>query len=129
MNMNVGEKIRMVPSLLKGTLYAFLVLAICSLVFSLLLVLTDQSEDSLSNSAYVMHALAILAGGFTSGRKSGAKGWYTGGFTGLIYSLILYLAAFLGADRDVNLQLLMFTAGAFVAGAMGGMLGVNMKKN
>ncbi|WP_052339430.1 TIGR04086 family membrane protein [Gorillibacterium massiliense] len=129
MDMNVSDKIRIVPSVLKGTLYAFIVLALCALVFSLLLVLTNQSEDSLKRSAYAIHALAALIGGFAAGRKSGAKGWSAGGITGLIYSIILYLAAFLGADRDLNLQLLFFAAGAFVAGALGGMLGVNTKKN
>ncbi|WJH37410.1 TIGR04086 family membrane protein [Paenibacillus sp. CC-CFT747] len=90
--------------------------------------LGGQKEESLPASRYVIHAMSLLAGGFMAGRKSGSRGWYAGGMTGLAYSAIISLTGFLGFDKGVDWTSVWFTVGAFLAGALGGMTGVQTKK-
>lgn len=121
-------KIRLASPLLKGLLYSIGVMAACALLASFMLMLTGQKEDSLTSYTYAIHAISVVVGGFAAGRKSGSRGWYAGGITAVLYSLLVFLVAFLGFDRGISTQGLLFVFVAFLVGAIGGMLGVNTRK-
>jgi putative membrane protein (TIGR04086 family) len=111
-----------------GMFYAFITMAISSLLFSLLLTLTKQSEDSLPFFVYLIHALSIIIGSYVCGKRTDHKGWYHGGILGLVYAVIIILIGFLSFDNGISLHTIFLIIVAYLLGALGGILGVNHKK-
>jgi len=128
MNLQRSEKTPVAAPILRGMIWAFGLMAVCALLFSLVLALTNQNESSMPTATYVIHALCSLVGGTVAGKKSGARGWYAGGATGILYAALLYLIGFLGFDSELHLQTLVLVAASFLLGALGGIVGVNLKK-
>jgi putative membrane protein (TIGR04086 family) len=123
----VGE-VKLGSPMLSGLLYAFITMGLAALAASVILIMGDQGEEVLPVYAYVIHGVSALFGSFVAGRRSGHKGWYFGGLLGVIYSVIVLLVGFLSFDRGVDMSTLYFAAGAFVVGAIGGIMGVNTRR-
>jgi putative membrane protein (TIGR04086 family) len=117
--------VRFSSPLFSGLVYAFLTMGIASLIFSFILTFTSQNEDTLSFFVYFIHALSIMNGAYVCGKRTSHKGWYYGGILGVIYGLIIIIVGFLSFDYGFSLQSLIAMFGAFVAGALGGIFGVN----
>lgn len=126
--MNKVSQVRIGSPLLSGLLYAFVFMGIATVVVSLLVMLADQDESALTGYAYGIHAAAILVGSFMSGKRAGFKGWYYGGILGFLYALIVWVVGFLSLDRGIDIRTLLFVAASFLAGAIGGIVGVNARK-
>ena len=114
--------------LFSGMVYAFITMAIFSLIYSFVLSLTNQSEDSLTFFAYLIHALAIFVGSYACGKRIQSRGWYHGGILGLVYAVIIIIIGFLSFDNGLSLQTLFAVIAAYLIGACGGILGVNQTK-
>ncbi|MGZ9584765.1 TIGR04086 family membrane protein [Paenibacillus marinisediminis] len=114
--------------LVAGVFYGFIWLALEALALSILLSTGSAGEDNLVRYTYLVHSIACLFGGFTSGRRSGKKGWYFGGITGVIYMLLVLIIAFLAVDVKLGLDKWLLVLAAFAVGSLGGIIGVNMKK-
>lgn len=121
-------RLRITSPLLSGLVNALIWMLLGALLFSLLLAWSGMKEQSLASWAYIIHAVASLAGGWSSGRKAGTKGWYHGGLLGLIYSFLIVLSGFLGVDAPIDLEMLLMPAVALGSGMLGGIVGVNTKK-
>jgi putative membrane protein (TIGR04086 family) len=111
--------------MLSGLFWSGIWLAIGSLCLSFLLTSTSVKEADLPALAFGVHGFASLSGGFVSARRAGHKGWYHGVVTGIMYTLLVLFVSFLSTDADwtIKVPLLFLLAG--MAGAFGGMLGVN----
>jgi putative membrane protein (TIGR04086 family) len=123
-----ATSVRITSPLFSGMVYAFITMAISSLIYSLVLTLTNQSEDSLTFFAYLIHALAIFIGSYACGKRINNRGWYHGGILGLVYAIIIILIGFLTLDNGVSFQTLFALVAAYLFGALGGILGVNQTK-
>ncbi|WP_135555019.1 TIGR04086 family membrane protein [Paenibacillus cymbidii] len=119
------SRVKLSSPLLTGLTYAFFAMGLLTIVASLLLLATSQQEDELPVYAYVIHVLSLLLGGYAAGKRAGRRGWYYGGVLGVLYALVVWLVAFLGYDRGLDAQSLLFIGIAFLSGALGGMFGVN----
>ncbi|MFD0714002.1 TIGR04086 family membrane protein [Paenibacillus sp. GCM10027626] len=115
--------------MLSGIIYAAIWLALGAITLSILLKWGSLREEQLLSSSLIVHGLAALAGGFVSGRRSGKKGWYYGGLLGLIYGLLVLLVGFLASNASFTSHTLTMIGAALTCGALGGMIGVNTKKN
>ncbi|SEN35371.1 TIGR04086 family membrane protein [Lihuaxuella thermophila] len=104
------------------------VVLVCSFITALMMKFTSLGSSQLPAISYAINALALLLGGFISGRKAGQRGWYYGGLQGLIYAVILVLISFLAYDSPMMINPLVFVICAFFASALGGIFGVNTKK-
>lgn len=113
---------------LAGLLYSIVWLAIGALLLSLLLHFSSMKENSLPFYSMIVHGFSALAGGFVSGKRSGKKGWYYGGLLGLLYGIIILIISFLAADTGLSLRSLLLLLTAFLTGAIGGMIGVNLRR-
>lgn len=111
-----------------GIVLSILWLAAGTLLLSLLLHFTGMKETSLQSNALIVHAVSALAGGFGSGRRTEKKGWYYGALLGLLYGIIVLIISFLASDASLTLRSALIVGAAILAGAFGGMIGVNMKK-
>ena len=111
-----------------GLIYAMLVAGTSTIILSLLLAATGLKEQSMPTYVYLIHGLAVFVGGFIAARRSGEKGLYRGGLLGIIYCLIVVLISYLGFDVRMSLQTLIFVCICFLTGALGGILGINVRK-
>ncbi|WP_424768797.1 TIGR04086 family membrane protein [Paenibacillus sp. sgz302251] len=114
--------------LLAGVLYSIIWLAVGALLLSLLLHFTEMKESSLPSHAFLIHAVASLTGGFAAGKRSESKGWYNGSLLGLLYGIIIMIVSFLASNASISIHSLLLLGVALLAGAFGGMIGVNMRK-
>lgn len=119
------SRVKLSSPLLAGLTFAFFAMGLLTIAASLILLATSQQEDELPVYAYVIHVISLLIGGYASGKRAGRKGWYYGGLLGVLYALVVWLVAFLGYDRGLDGQSLLFAGVAFLSGALGGMFGVN----
>lgn len=117
--------IRIASPLVAGLVWSFIWLGIGTLVLSVLLYSSSMPESKLLSWVFGVHGAASLAGGFTSAKRSGKRGWYIGAFTGLLYAVAVALIGFLSQDIGFDARLGLLGLVAALAGAFGGMFGVN----
>lgn len=128
------EPIRRVFSLrinnpiLSGLLYSFMWMFLGALGLSLLLWASNLSEDDLSLYTFLVHGVSAAFGGIVSGKRAGNKGWYYGCLTGLLYGIMLIVIGFLALDSSLSWGDLTLIATVLVAGSIGGIFGVNLRK-
>jgi len=114
--------------LLAGAAYSIIWLALGALILSILLHFTSMKETQLHNSTLIVHGFAALCGGFAAGRRSERRGWYSGVMLGVIYTLIIILVSFLASNIALSGRSAMLLGTALLAGAFGGMIGVNLRR-
>jgi putative membrane protein (TIGR04086 family) len=113
-------------AIMYGVVTIFIMAALFSLLFSLLLRFTSISESSLTYIIMALSFLTLFIGGFISGGKGKKQGWLLGGGTGLIYTLIVFLYQYLGLDAVFTSSQLIYNGCFIITAMMGGVLGVNM---
>ncbi|GIP20807.1 TIGR04086 family membrane protein [Paenibacillus sp. J22TS3] len=115
--------------LVSGLWYGFLWMMIGALILSLFLQASGLSEENLSVYTYLVHSVSLFIGGLVAGKRSGRKGWYQGGLVGVLYGIIVLLISFLALDSHLLIQDMALVIPAFMFGAIGGALGVNLHKS
>lgn len=115
--------------LLIGLVVVWGVVLVGSLITAILLRFTTIGEESLPLSTYIINGIALIAGGWFSGRIAGNKGWMFGALTGLLYTLLVLIIGFLAFDAKMRIEPALFMGGACGIGAIGGILGVNTSSN
>lgn len=112
---------------LSGLLWSGIWLGVGTLLLSLLLAGTALQESELTPWVYGIHAFAAFCGGFVAARRTGRRGWYYGAVTGVLYTLAVLVASFLALDAAWSLRVAVMAGATGAAGAVGGMLGVNVR--
>lgn len=113
--------------LIAGLLTVWFLVIVGSLVTALVLNYTNVQEENFNYFSYTINIVALLIGGWMSGRRSGRRGWYYGAATGLAYAVLVIFIGFLAFDLSPDGSNFAFLAGAVVIAAFGGMLGVNTR--
>lgn len=121
--MNVGQ---MTKSVFYGLAVIYVIAALFSLVFSLLLKFTSLSEQSLSWTITIISFICLFIGGFVSGGKGKEKGWLLGGLTGILYTLFNFLYQYLGFDALFSNTQMIYYACFIGTSILGGVIGVNV---
>lgn len=96
-----------------------------SLLLALLLRFSAVAEADLPYFTYGINGVALLSGGWISGRQAGKKGWLYGGMTGIMYVFIVLIIGFLAFDATMRVQPFLFTLCATGLSTLGGIFGVN----
>jgi len=122
------QKARITSPILSGLIWSCMWLAIASLALSGLLAAGFIEESGMLPWVFGAHGLSALAGGFVSARRSGRKGWSYGGICGAVYAALIILASFLAVDSEWSLRIVALLGLAALAGAFGGMIGVNTSR-
>jgi putative membrane protein (TIGR04086 family) len=118
-------RFRVSSPVLSGLIWSSIWLALGALFLSVMLTGNSLRESELVPWVFGIHGFASLAGGFVSARRSGRKGWYFGAVNGLLYMLFVLLTSFLATDATWSLRVPAILGLTGLAGAFGGMLGVN----
>lgn len=111
-----------------GQLGIWGILLIGSFLVALFVRFPSFHSDYLPLSAYLVHALSLLGGGFLSGKIAGDKGWLIGGSQGVIYTLTLLMISFLAFDQMIKIHPLLMMICAFGLSSIGGILGEHTKR-
>ncbi|WP_168121641.1 TIGR04086 family membrane protein [Paenibacillus sp. HB172176] len=114
--------------LLAGVIFSLLWLAAGALLLSFMLSFTNMMESELGTYTLLVHGASSLAGGFTCGKRSIRRGWYNGGLLGLMYGIIIVIVSFLATNASFSLHSLIMLGTVLLAGAFGGMVGVNLRR-
>ena len=112
----------------KGLLLSFLVTILCLLLFSTVLTYSSVGENTIVPVSIIVTAISILIGTSFSMAKAKKNGMLYGGMVGFVYMLLLYLisSSFTG-DFTITVTSGIMIGGAILAGAVGGIIGVNRK--
>lgn len=116
-------------NMLKNVLMAYILSIILLIVFAIILTYTSFPEGSIPTVVLVVSIIGILFGAKLSASKAKSRGWLVGSVTGLLYMLILFLISLLFNQRPAwDMHVLFIFAVGFIAGAVGGVIGINFKK-
>lgn len=114
--------------MLKGIAIAMGLTLIMILVLSMVLSFSNISENVMMPAVIFISAFSILIGGFLVAKRMDSKGIVYGSAVGLAYMLILYLtSSFLNFNFSLNFNAIIMIALGILGGAIGGILGVNLK--
>lgn len=121
-----GGLSKYLPFILKASAFGLLVTAFLLLLFSFVMSRVNLSFALINPLSTLSLVAGCFAAGLFAGRSIRENGILVGGVCGLLVSLFLLLAA-LGYSPQVGIPALLKTVIAVLSGAVGGVLGVNMR--
>ncbi len=117
-----------ITAILKGLICSFVILVVGSIILGFLFSLINSMDDSLMNRILLLiNYLAVFFGGIYAARKTDYKGWLHGGLVGFMYMLIILMLGTRYVEMNFNLEMILRILSGFLAGGIGGMIGVNIK--
>ena len=117
-----------VTGFLKGASISVIFTLVVFLVFALLLSYTPLAEESIPYISFITEGLGAAIAGFVPAKKTGRNGVITGAVCGILYILIIWIVSMLTSDGLVfSPHVLIMAIISVVMGAIGGILGVNLK--
>ncbi|AZR72446.1 hypothetical protein BBF96_03030 [Anoxybacter fermentans] len=115
-------------AILKGLICSFIILIITSIILGFLFSMINVlSEDLINRILLAINYAAIFIGGIYTAREASCKGWLNGGLMGFCYMFIIMILGVQLVGIGLNLEVLLRIMSGFLAGAVGGVIGVNLK--
>lgn len=112
----------------RGVLTAAAFTLIVFALFACILAFTAVSEGAIPIIATIVQAAGALIAGFSTAKKSGSRFFLSGLTAGIGYILIIWFIASLAGDGFyVGKHFLSMLGFSALGGAVGGVLGVNLK--
>ena len=120
-----GNNIR---KIIIGSAVSIAVTVIGLIVFSCLITYTSIQEVTIPTITIIISAISILIGSTISTTNLRKNGIINGASIGLIYILIIYLlSSIIENDFSLNMHSIIMIISSILAGAFGGIIGVNKK--
>ncbi len=114
--------------MIKGVCFSIVMTLIMILILSIVLSFSNVKENVIMPSVIFISSFSILLGGFLVAKKMNEKGIVYGSILGLVYMAILYLiSSIINFDFSLNVNAIIMIALGVIGGAIGGVLGVNLK--
>lgn len=112
----------------KGILISFIITIILFYILGIILSATNVPEKIITPAIIIITGVSILIGTSISMINAKDKGLIKGGLIGTLYFFILYLiSSFILNNFEVNIYSALMFAATFICGAIGGIVGVNIK--
>lgn len=126
--MEFTENKKFLFSIGKGVTISFLFTVIALLIFSVLLVYTNLSEETIKPVIITLTGISILLGSSIGTKKLKKNGIINGGLIGGIYILSLYiLSSVMNSSFNLNFSSIIMVLVGMICGILGGIIGVNSK--
>ena len=114
-------------SVVKATITALAISLLAAVLFAVVLRSVNIPDSAIYPVNQVLKSISLTAG--VLGFIRGEKGWLKGGGTGLLFTTLSYLAfSAIGGNFSLSWLIVAELFAAFLVGAVGGSLAVNMKK-
>lgn len=122
------ENVNYFKVFMKSIMIAFFSTLLLILILSILITYTSLREEIIKPAVIFISAFSILLGGFLVSRKIMKKGIIYGGILGLIYMILIYIiSGIIGNNFIIGLSSCVMIVSGIMGGAIGGILGVNLK--
>lgn len=114
--------------ILKGSIFAVVLTLVLLLIYSALLTYTGLNENTIPIFVIAITAISILVGSLISSVNIKKNGLTNGALVGLIYILTIYLlSSIISKNFSLNMYSWFMIIASIMAGAIGGIIGVNKK--
>ena len=118
-----------IVKIIKGSTVAIIITLWGLLIYSVILASTEIGENTINYVVIGISALSILIGSIISVSKIAKNGMLNGAIVGGIYIVIIYLlSSIINLNFDINSNSIILIFFSMVAGMLGGVIGVNIKK-
>lgn len=125
-SMNINESTKVI---VKGFSISIIFTLILLFVFAIIMSFTEFSENNITPVIIGVTAISILIGTSISTLKLNKNGMIMGGVIGFTYIFTLYLiSSIVGTGFSLNSNAIIMIILGILAGMMGGIIGVNIKK-
>lgn len=116
-------------AVLKSIIVSYAFTFIVFLVFAAIITYTGFPETYIDMVVIITTVLSILISGMIVSAGARSRGWLNGGIGGFVYMLVLVVLGMAFSDGALfdKTDVLMLVLG-FVLGAVGGIIGINMKR-
>ncbi len=115
--------------ILKSVGLAYIITILLFLVLAVVLTYTEFPERLMPSVIVTATMVSIMFAGTSVARKARTKGWLNGAAAGLVYMLILYVVSSLAVDDfSIDGYVIFMAVSGMAAGAIGGIVGINLKK-
>lgn len=112
----------------RGVIIAAIFTLVAFALFACILAYTAVPESAIPVIATAVEAISSLIAGFATAKRAGSRGFFAGLAAGIGYMIILWFIASLAGDGFYIGQHVLATLGfSALGGAIGGVLGVNVK--
>ena len=119
-----------IMSVIRGIVVSYVITIPVFILFALILTNTDFPEKLISTVVVITTIISVLTAGTTSTRGLKNRGWLNGSVVGFIYMLILYLlSSLIFKNFAIDKYVITMTVIGVLTGAIGGILGINIKKS
>lgn len=113
----------------KGILVAYLITVPIFAVFAYFISIMDFPQKYIASGVIITTILSLVVAGWTASRNLGCKGWLNGGIIGFIYMIILFILSSITYENySIDSQVITMFAIGIITGSIGGILGINLKK-
>jgi len=117
-------------SILKGVLFALVIVILGCAIFGIIYHITPLSENTLSVTASILFYLSLFMGSIYAACEVGYKGLFHGVAVAVLFIILAWFVAVVFFSFRVDLLMIIQKAVfSCVAGAAGGVLGVGLSKN
>lgn len=125
---NDSEFKKNVIRILKGSITAIILTLILLFILALVLTYTSVQENVINPVLIVISGIGVLIGSSISTLRIKKNGMINGCFVGLIYILSIYLiSSIIRTGFALNLYSIIMIIICIITGAIGGIIGVNLK--
>ena len=120
----------MIIVLLKGIGISFILTIVLFYILGMILSSTSDPEKIITPGIIVITGVSILIATSIVMLKSKDKGLIIGGSIGIIYFLLIYMVSSIILNNfELNMYSIIMFLAAFVCGAIGGIVGVNIRNS
>ena len=113
---------------IKGSAFAVVLTLILLLIYSTFLTYTKLNESTMPAFIIIITAISILVGSLMSSANIKKNGLTNGALVGLIYVIVIYLlSSTVSKSFSLNIYSIIMITASVIAGAIGGIIGVNKK--
>ena len=117
-------------SLTKGTVFSYLLTVIVFIVYGILLAYTEVTEKNIQMVVMITTVVSVLIGGFIASKGVNSKGLLFGMLVGLVYAIIMIMISFCVLPvMKITSKMIMIIILSISAGGIGGIIGINTRKN
>lgn len=125
---NSNENGNNIKRVLKGSAFSIVITLIGLLIYSIILSYTSVAESTIPTIIIIITGISILIGSTISTANIKKNGIVNGILVGLIYiSLIYLLSSIITGNFLLNINSIIMIIVSGLTGAVGGIIGVNMK--
>ncbi len=117
-------------SLSKGAIFSYLLTAIVFVIYGILLTYTEMTEEKIQIVVMITTVISVLIGGIIASKGVNSKGLIFGMLVGIIYALIMIMVSLCVLPViKITSKMIMIVVLSISAGGIGGIIGINTKKN